>query len=190
MLAARRLFVHPVGSPITDNFNRANSGSLGTTSDGNATWTDRSGNAVGPIGIISNKAMLQPADGGYRIATIPGGDTGTLQATIPDSSTVNRQGGIVFRYQDASNYWYVSVGNGTLSVSHVGGPGVVYTGAGADGDVIAVDFTPAGLEVFRNGSSVYTRSDTALNASTDVGIYVFNGGSGGGSVDDFSWTPA
>lgn len=82
---------------ITDNFNRSNSSSLGTTSDGNAQWSVLSGS----FSISSNKAVGNQNSG---VAVVD------LGASNVNASLALSWGGdaLYFRVVDASNWWRVA----------------------------------------------------------------------------------
>lgn len=98
-----------------DTFTRANGNpgsSEGTGPDGQSTpariWTEQSGDWE----ISSNK--LQTAAGGAGIATIQIGVADVLyQATITTSGAGTTPAGLILRYSDTSNYWYLKITPGT-----------------------------------------------------------------------------
>lgn len=174
---------------VSDDFNRADSASLGSTSVGSVPWTQRTGFGAN-IGIVGNKGRLPAATISERFATIPGDVAGSVQVDVPDSTNANRAAGLTFRYIDATHWMLVYVNGSNLLVTDTAGTNY-YTGTGAAGDTIRVDFDATQVEVFRNGVSVYSASNSTHSAGTEVGIYVLNfDGAGGGSADNFAWTPA
>lgn len=176
---------------IVDTFNRPDtSGGPGTTSDGQAVWT----NLFGDCDVVSDQFMaiaLQAVFGGlFAAATIPGTANGTVQATLKGGMTT----GIIFRCQDANNFWLFeqgNAGNSTLS-KYVAGTRtdvtfVSGTAGNAVGDVYKVVFSGSSITCYHNGVSVMTATDTTLETATGVGLL--------GSVqfssawDDFSFLP-
>lgn len=181
---------------VVDDFNRADALSLGTTSDGNAIWTDVGGAASVEAQIISNTVALPLGVSGDRRSTIPGGTAGTVQITATAVTLSNDSVGVLFRYQDANNYFYALVGTSGAIRYRVfkkiaGSVSQLFSGGGAVGDLITVDFTATGYTAKRNGTGVFSQTNSELNTATDVGLVV--SGSGVATQqpkgDDFSWTP-
>jgi len=89
---------------IIDTFDRANSGSLGTTSNGVATWT----NLTGTWGITSNQATTS-SYGSYPVAQV---NSPTNQADFVENiDIVNGAGGGVALWITDTNNWYAVVSN-------------------------------------------------------------------------------
>jgi hypothetical protein len=122
-------------APIRDDFNRAGTTTLGTTTTGQQ-WRVESGSwrILRGEAVLDSKPSLKPS-----IATIDVGRTsGWVQAT---ASTLPTGAGFVFRYRDADNYFRVSAvpAYATLNVirvvdgveTRVGSTGVTNFGAGS-----------------------------------------------------------
>lgn len=93
---------------IEDTFNRANASSLGTTSDGTATWS----NLRNSWAIVSNTASSSDAATGYPSATIETFGSSVLASVAPGPGT-----GIIFGVTDSNNWYgaYVSARSTTES---------------------------------------------------------------------------
>ena len=93
---------------IQDTFDRANSSSLGTTSDGSATWS----NLRDSWGISSNSAQSTGAASGYPSATLQTEGPKVVATVAPGPGT-----GIIFGVQDSNNWYgaYVSARSAQVS---------------------------------------------------------------------------
>lgn len=93
----------PAPLSITDTFDRADSATLGTTSDGKKVWTY---NANSAYAIATNLAQVTTAGGIFGYAAPAVIDTGRSDGTV---SIYRHQGGggVVSRYVDDSNFWLV-----------------------------------------------------------------------------------
>lgn len=172
---------------IVDTFNRADSTTtLGTTSDGNATWTAQ----IATWGISSNQAYTPTIVGGTGLATVPGQADGTVQVTVAANTTNGV--GLAFRCSDASNYWIV-IRQATSSFGGlwklVGGSLThVATFNPAVGDVVSVDFSGSSITPKVNGSAVSGApfTDSFNQTATLCGLYTEHNAN---RLDDFSFTP-
>lgn len=156
---------------IVDTFNRADSATtLGTTSDGTATWTAQSGT----WGISSNQAYAPAAIG---LATVPAQADGTVQVTI--AADVTDGVGLAFRCSNSSNYWVV-IRNTTSSAAGLfkvvaGAFNHLATFQPAVGDVVSVDLSGTSITPRVNGSAVAgTFTDSFNQTATLCGIYSEN----------------
>lgn len=88
---------------VADDFNRAD-GPMGTTSVGAKSWS-------APSAVISGNMMSAGAPGGYVPNYINVGQANyDVEVTIGaiGASASTRAGGLLVRWQDANNYWYLS----------------------------------------------------------------------------------
>lgn len=124
---------------IFDNFNRPN-GPLGSTSDGNGTWTVLSGSFV----ISNNRASSSPANATSGIAVV-----NNFAANSTVSLDVSNGGGdaLYFRVVDANNWWRVVVDSVTTTT----------------GFTIPVGITEYLWWSYRNGVEFYPRATFADN---------------------------
>lgn len=165
---------------VVDDFNGPDALLAGrTTSDGNAVWTVH----AGPWGTVSNQAALTSFAGGDLFATVDAGvANGAVQLTLPTVDTgISASSGLIFRFVDTSNYFFIAVGSGLGSTHYqiwrvlAGAATLRQTGAAlaADGDVLLVDPTGVGggIELFVNGVSDATVSDSNLTSATEAGLY-------------------
>lgn len=153
----------------SDDFNRANStSSLGTPSDGGSAWVV----LAGTWGINSNQA--------YTSASTSQA-TAYLEASVSDVEvqvTVNTvaEGTLLVRAVDATNYLilaWAGVGTGIIYKRVAG----TFTQIGSsifstlsNGDVVKFVANGSALEVFRNGSSVWTLTDSTHISATKHGM--------------------
>ncbi len=168
---------------VFDDFNRANSPTLGTATTGQV-WTQVSGN----LGIDSNQALftwLVASSPGTTIATIESGITNLKTSlTLPSVDVPNFAAGIgfVFRYVNTNYYWRLLTfdfpgDHGQLRLQRVyaGSTSTVIDigpDATADGDVISATACGPLFEIFVNGVSVGTYDDTTSpkNYGTQCGL--------------------
>lgn len=174
---------------ITDTFNRADSTTtLGTTSDGLATWTA----VQGTWGISSNTAYCPHVNGSGSVPAFAVIDTaqadGAVQGTLGGSGAWDF--GLVFRYADPNNYWAMTWLNGTnLSrvIRRVAGTGTVMaTFTAVAGDVLNASFSGSALTFYKNGTSFYAPTDMANQTNTQHGMFAL--ASNVGTLDDWSFT--
>jgi hypothetical protein len=176
---------------INDTFNRADSTTtLGTTSDGTATWSA----LRGTWGINTNQAYSSvPVPSSENVAVLDlGSADGTIQVTL---AAINASG-IAFRVQDANNF---------LICRPAGGPGQLYTVykyiagsytvvasglgvAAANGDVLKVVMSGTTVTAYQNGTQIYTGTITNFSTQTQHGL---NMGTNSTATrwDNFSFTP-
>jgi hypothetical protein len=173
----------------SDTFTRADSTTTLGTAETGGPWSAR----VGTWGIASNKAYL--VSGSTGIATVPMLADGTTQVTI---STIAGRAGMVFRVQDANNYWVItdSFGFATYNVNKVVAGSATFMGnlglAGADGDVLKVICSGSSISIYYNGVLKLSLTDTTFQHALGVGLY--SGAAAGiARWDSFSfvgaWTP-
>lgn len=162
----------------TDSFDRTNSAVSLTNTSTLYPWTQQSGT----LGINTNLAYAPSA--GTNIATVDA--TSETNVEVKISTVDNTAGaGIVFRYQDANNYWWYrrhTDGNARLS-KFVGGVETVITAdatiAVVANDVLSVKVLGSTIRCYVNytaatyGSfSHEVDSDLAMYQATQVGIRI------------------
>lgn len=170
---------------VADDFNRANSATLGTSSSGH-TWTN---GASTTIGVIDNQAYMSGAvtgDGVWYLST--GTDFSDVRveatiATLQDDPTDTDGWGLRFRRADENNWW--EFGTNTLDTTYVlrkmvagdlfivDEPGVER----APDDIIRVDCFDSVINCYVNQTLVASIVDTDLQANTHAGIRVSVGAS-------------
>jgi hypothetical protein len=171
---------------LTDAFNRANNTtSLGNTAVGHP-WTA----AKGVWGINSNRAYTVSGSSGDQFAVVNSLANGFVQAKI---TTLGSWVGLVFRYQDTSNYWKVSadLGNNRWTVARVVGGtqgGYQYINqAPAAGNTVKVSTSGSTITVFINGVQKAQFTDSALQSATKTGLLGHSSGLAA-RFDDFATT--
>lgn len=152
---------------LVDNFNRAdNASSLGTTSDGLAIWVAHRGT----FGISSNQANCA-ANAHPSVAAVETNVAdGTVQATIVSSPASPNFTGLSVRVTDGNNL--IIVGSGFIQKIVAGSavdiqvPGPTFSA----GDVVAVTMTGSSFEMFVNGVSQTTFTETFNQTATKHGL--------------------
>ncbi len=148
---------------LQDDFNRADSiTSLGAADVGGA-WTA----ANGTWGIESNQGRLITAGGGNGIAQLDASHAdATAQVTL---NVIGNLTGLLFRYTDTSNYWWLlEFGSAYYLQKVVGGSTTnLISGAGtaANGDVIKVILSGNSIKCYNNGVQLGTDQSDSFNAS-------------------------
>jgi hypothetical protein len=169
----------PDTGSIVDTFNRPDSSTtLGTTSDGHATWVTTSTNNV-PWGITSNAAQMFGGLGEDAQAYVESGSPGgTVQATLAtlDSVTGARRAGPMFRWSDHLNYWYISctdVAGASQLIKRVAGTKTIVGSAFTTtvGDIVTVSLSGGSVSVAVNGTTVTAVSDSFNQTATKHGMY-------------------
>ncbi|MFN8038890.1 MAG: DUF6531 domain-containing protein [Acidimicrobiales bacterium] len=180
------LAVSPVGRGVIDEFGRVDSAtSLGSTDTGEA-WTAQSGT----WGISGGAAYL--VSGTNAAATVPvaSGD-GILVTSVPVAQTGT---GVVFRYQDASNYWKLTpdtTGTTWTVTQVVAGATVINatTAAGTccnPGDAVSVTMAGTAVKVYVNGAQIWSGTSSSLIGAAKVGLWA--AGTGGGRIAPVGWS--
>jgi len=170
---------------VSDAFNRADSGSSLGTADVGGAWTAHSGT----WGIETNKARCF-SGGNQSFATI---DAGVSDCTIAVtmSATLNAGGGITFRFQDTSNTWFIDSDSGGPALWKViaGSYTQVVNGLGgvtlSAGDILSIVLAGNDFDIKKNGSSIYTTSQSQLASATRHGLRDYGAGA---RFDDFTLT--
>lgn len=159
----------PEAVGMADGFVRTTSSGLGAAPTGEV-WSTASGAWSSAGGVASAAAA------GVAAVVPPAGspDGVTIQSVIP--SGVTGGVGVVFRYQDAANYWAATVDSGSLVVSKtVGGTTtVVATVSGAEfgaGDRLATFSNSTAVLVVRNGRTLWGGMDSTLGSAPGVGLW-------------------
>ncbi|MFJ6508598.1 hypothetical protein [Streptomyces sp. NPDC091879] len=140
-----------------------------TTDLGAASWTETLGQwTSGGYG----GGSAYPVGTTASIATIPGHADGTVSATFLTNPGNTLKQGVVFRLQDASNYWRA----GRTALYRVAAGAVAatfpYSQTFADGDRVTVSYSGSNIIVKRNGTQVLSITDSNLSTATKVGMAV------------------
>lgn len=169
----------------SDDFNRANSGTLGTPSDGGSNWVDGGG-----TGSISSNEFLGINIFAWTAAYLEASVTaGVISATVKALGN----SGLVLRYVDGNNFWFANVYSTGLSVyKRVAGVntlyGSSYSGTISVNDVIAFEVTSGDVWTVKQNGTLRINpgtSDTQHNTATKVGLVNY---SGSARYDDLSFT--
>lgn len=172
--------------PVTDSFDRADSGSLGNADTGQ-TWS-----VHGTAGIISNLARFTALGSGpiAGLAWIDsGGSDGVLEVTF---TTLNNTIGLLFRLTDENNYLMLNFDGGSgwrVQKREAGSLGTIASFAGGltNGDVIKVTLTGSSIDCEKNAVALGSTSSSFNQSATKHGFGCH--GNVGHRWNDFSYTP-
>lgn len=192
-LAMRKVTAAGVGLPASDDYNRADSTTaIGTATSGHL-WTSLGG----VWGIKSNKAYIENITGIKPAYLEVGAADVTVQVRLNKSDASNNLNrmGIAFRISDANNflYAYCITSTGLRLFKLVAGSGTQIGTASvteADGDLLKVVTNGTSIEVFYNGVSKITVTESHNQTATKHGLFWEAGGSSNTLCrwDDFSIT--
>lgn len=171
---------------ISDNFDRTSTTTLGTSSSGTA-WGTPTNGTWGTSGtqayVVSSTAVSIAPISAYN-------SDGWVQCTIGGTPVDNM--GIVFRYSNSTNYWYMyrSAAFGTWNINKVvSGTSTFVTNLGLQntsaGAVIKVEFVGSTIRAYVDGYLGATITDSALSTNTGVGLYAPSGVGQAPRWDDF-----
>lgn len=180
------------GPGAFDGFGRAGPDQLGVADSGRA-WRA----ALGTWGIDRGRARLVAPEGG-RFRSVAVIELDGTDVTVEVAATAVRPGcGLVFRYENPLNYWFVSavpdlatwsigyVAEGT--VVEVGNLGVVSTAAGT---VIGVRLEGSAIEALVDGIQAAAFDDPTLAGATGAGLLAGGNTPAGARWDNFVATAA
>jgi hypothetical protein len=181
----------PHETTITDDFNRANSSSLGTSAEG-WSWTT----VGGDLRIVSNKASSHAIAGavgnhGRAEFDLSSADH-YAQATVDRTGSGYKDMGVSVRYSAAADTFYMANHSPTAVTLYkvVGGSG--YTALTSVSRtysasiVLKAEINGSTLRGFVNGTSLATTTDTSLTGSLRTGFHgYFDAGTGTLTHDDF-----
>jgi hypothetical protein len=166
---------------ITDSFNRADSSTSLGTADTGQTWTA----LAGTWGISSNKA--------YHVSTFADGyaviDAGTGDCTVALTLSTVGSGGITFRAVDSTHLWFVdatATGSNLYRCDGFGPNLMANLGTSwANGDIMTIVLSGSSIVVKKNGTSIYSTTDSTYATATKHGLRDY---SGAGRYDSLSIT--
>lgn len=164
---------------FSDNFNRANAATLGSTSGESRPWQVGATTGTPTWSIVSDQAMLTASATGNAVAWVEAYlADGTLQVTVPTAGAAHGAG-VVFRVTDGINYYYLA--RATSADFHyalwkrVAGTatqiGATSTVTITSGDVIQVVLAGSSIVVKVNGTTLFTVTDTTFLTATKHGLY-------------------
>jgi murein DD-endopeptidase MepM/ murein hydrolase activator NlpD len=114
----------------------------------------------------------------YQVASLPNGSVQSTFVTAPTGGST----GMVWRYVDGSNYWWVRcASDGKLVIGKLAGSSTVFTstvGGCVSGAVVRVSFDGAVHTAFINGTQVLTVTDVAHQSAVKVGFGSSSGAAG------------
>jgi len=155
---------------VSDAFNRADNGSSLGTADVGGAWTA----AAGTWGIASNKARA--FNGGSQSFAYIDAGAADCTVSVTMSGTLNSGGGICFRFQDTSNTWFIDSDSGGPALWKViaGSYTQVVNGLGSAtlvaGDILSIVLNGSSFDIKKNGTSIYTTTQTQLQTATKHGL--------------------
>lgn len=190
---------HPVVG-VTDNFNRADSAtSLGFTSTGAVAWQPISGT----WGIVNNKAYVaNGVTGSICLAAVETGLSDcTVSVKIAQKSGTTLIAGLYLRGSGVNDHYVLEMGAGATGTTSlykkVGGGAYTVIGSIANttflaGDVMTAVMSGNNITVKKNGTTLFSVTDSAHATKTMHGLYNLQSGGGGAAFgihqDDFSAT--
>jgi lysophospholipase L1-like esterase len=155
--------------PLGDTVQRADS----TTSPGNASSGQAYTVSAGTVGVIGNR-LYTPANSNSRAtvnAGISDGEFGVTFSTLDAAASTN---GLVFRYQDASNYlvFRVSANYWTLDKIKAGALTNLASLGGASGSSAKLRVVASGssIECYKGGTLLFTVTESDFQTATGVGV--------------------
>jgi hypothetical protein len=146
-------------------------------------------------GSIQSNALQATA--GILRATVAGDVRGTVSATITALGGISPAAvGLIWRWQDANNYWYSSSYNDIVAGGNryqvrkvVAGSDSRVAGYSAGpvpavNDVVSAVFDPAGVRLAVNGVVLGSIADVALASASRIGLFMPSGIEGNGPMVD------
>jgi len=164
------------GVVLTDNFNRANSTSIG------AAWQEMAGDWS-----IDTNALRAPVGTGNHVKHLTPLSTNDQYAQTALAAG-NGAPGLILRYTDANNYLFGLAGTGAYQIHKMlsGATTLLATLATSPSYPMTLRFEAEGtaLRLYRNGSLVLSTTDATVPAANYVGLR--NGAGGTFAIfDDF-----
>ena len=170
---------------LKDNFNRTNSATLGTSSEG-WSWTEVGGN----IDIVSNKASQQSSGNDARAGSDLDGVDQYSQVDV--FTNVNADAGAVVRFNDSSQEFYgFEFGIGSRSdyqiIKHfsVTETILIFSANTTDDALARIEVVGSNLEGFQDGASKLTTTDMSITGNKKTGIKLRAQGANRAQVDNF-----
>ena len=163
--------------PITDNFNRADSTTLGTMSDGVHSWNEISAG----LEIVTNKLKSIGEDNAAIVTESHSETDYYVQAIIADAG---KDPGVIARCTDFNNFYLWQSNNGSwgLYKKVAGSFTLINNWAGSSGTFTArLEVEGTTLRAYVDGSLKLTETDTALTSGAP-GVRVYGTGC---TWDDF-----
>ncbi len=166
----------PTEEIVSDDFNRANGASLG----GN--WTAD----VGTWGIDTNQADLQSATANAHARYTGSTLKSNLRLEIQIITATNMDAGLIFRWQDTSNYWvarlvetggvqfvraYQVVAASFTLVDEFRTSSTSLDWTAGDQVELSVDLQNTLMTISVKGCAIFRREDSYLEDETDHGLY-------------------
>jgi hypothetical protein len=171
--AARQVNIVGPDAPVRDAFDRGNGTGLGRTPTGqtwravNGTWGIRDREAV-----LQSTPTLKPS-----LAVV---DTGRAQGWVQITMSVMPTGsGLVFRYQNPNNYWWVDVvpQYGVLNFYRLANGVPIKMGATpltsfADGSTLTLRLEGNDITLYVDGFRSFSLSSPVLHDATGAGLLI------------------
>lgn len=182
-----------VGLPVTDTVTRADNVSSPGVTDTGHTWVVPA--SSGTWGVNTNKLYL-PTGANRSLVYV---ETGVADCTIQCSMYTaggggdTRRYGLMFRYVDVNNYFYFYwLASGALRCfKFVAGSATQLDTRNltpTEGNILKVILSGNSIQLFHNGSSLTTLTESFNNTATKHGLYWEVGGNAANTArwDDFS----
>lgn len=180
---------------IFDDFNRANSGTLGTCTSGTQSPQAWAGAGSGGFAIVSNRAVFTHGTPSYtyRFLNVGTADC-TVKATLVTAKPDNKlwfrgdsPDGFLFGVDGTgTKYECYKVQSGTFTAVWIGTAGAPTP---TDGDIVEVVLSGTSIIFKVNGVTLSSVTDSYKQTLPNMGFYGGNAGSNdGGTWDDFTVT--
>jgi len=160
-------------------------GALSNAASGEAWWPVQSGSGAGSTVSVAGNLQLTGASGGYALAyVLLGATSGAKQVNTKWSASITPTTGmgVVGRYVDANNYYFINNSQITRVLAGTQTTLATLSSNFAAGDKMLVTFNQSGLiTVSKNGTVVGSTTDTtaALLASNRYGLGIRGTGTAG-----------
>ena len=185
----------PSGALVFDSFSRRNStytlggsGGLGSTEGGSAgalAWrSNAAANSPQPFGILNGRAvLLADAPGVAWVEPGPGFDNFDVRVSRhPGNYETGRDTGLSFRVADSANYFFAYTSEGASPSARLLNVGYYLNGVRktlasglpmpASWTTLRAETNAAGLlNVYADGTTVYTTQSTIFSTATGAGLY-------------------
>jgi hypothetical protein len=176
----------------SDDFNRANSATLGTPSDGGTAWVQLAVFSANTVGITGNQAARGDGATGAPLYAVLESSLTDVTIQFTASAVVgatpsfvarasNKDNLVLCQYAGTGNFEHYHIVGGTFSSVL---DSVAFTPS--SGDILTLTISGNNYTMKRNGTTVFTFTDSTNTTNTKHGIALGNAGT---RIDDFSITP-
>lgn len=155
--------------PAIDTFGDGTNWDDKPLDQGHSQWVENAGQWVSS-GFANGVAV--PTTTGQSIATVASDSNAVVAVTFRTSPATGMVQGLVFRYQDNSNYWRATRTQLQVKVTGAVAQSWNYATGFSDNDRMKVSFSGDNITVFRNNVQVLAVTDSRLNTAARAGMVV------------------